>query len=85
LQQRSCRGLFKKDDVLLGDLILSFAGKAYLLLRLRNKEQVQRELERKYEGRFRNAGLVLLFDVLMALAAAAIIGLIAAVLYFLLG
>jgi len=56
-----------------------------LLLRLRNKEQVQRELERKYEGRFRNAGLVLLFDVLMALAAAAIIGLIAAVLYFLLG
>ncbi|MFD2248117.1 hypothetical protein [Pontibacter ruber] len=51
-------------------------------LRFGNKEQVQQELQRKYEGQFRNAGTVLLADTFMALAVVAIVGLIAAVLYF---
>ena len=63
------------------DAVLARAGKLYLHLRLRKKEKVERELNLKYEGRYRNAGLVLLFDLLMALAVVAVVNLIAAVIY----
>ena len=63
------------------DAVLAQAGKLYLQLRLRKRDKVERELNLKYEGQYRNAGLVLLFDLLMALAVVAVISLIAAVLY----
>ena len=63
------------------DAVLAHAGKLYLHLRLRKREKVERELNLKYEGQYRNAGLVLLFDLLMALAAVAVVSLIAIVLY----
>jgi len=53
-----------------------------LHLRFRNENILHQELRRKYSGSYRNAGIVLLFDVLMALAAVAVVALIAAVLYF---
>jgi len=66
----------------LSERILSFLGRLYLHLRFRKDKQVQQELRHKYEGAYRNAGLVVLFDMLMALAAVAIVVLIAAFLYF---
>ncbi|MCX2738836.1 hypothetical protein [Pontibacter anaerobius] len=65
-----------------GDRILEKAGRLYLHWRLRSPEKVQRELRVKYEGRYRNAGLVLLFDLLMALAVIFIVAIAATVLYF---
>ena len=64
------------------DVLLSRFGKLYLQLRLRNKAQVERELTIKYEGQYRNAGLVLLFDIFMALAVVAIVALLAIVVYY---
>ncbi|ARS34069.1 hypothetical protein [Pontibacter actiniarum] len=69
-------------EFLIGDVILVLIGKAYLYLRFRNKEKVKQELSRKYEGQFRNAGVVLLIDALMAVLIVAFVALIAAVLYF---
>ncbi|MBC5775238.1 hypothetical protein H8S95_14255 [Pontibacter sp. KCTC 32443] len=66
----------------LTDTILSRAGKLYLQLRLRNIEKIERELSIKYEGQYRNAGVMLLFDILMALAVVAVVGLVAVLLYF---
>ena len=66
----------------LGDRLLAKAGKLYLQLRLRNPEKIQRELSIKYEGQYRNAGLMLLFDVFMAVAVVAVVGLVALLLYF---
>ncbi|NEM98672.1 hypothetical protein [Pontibacter burrus] len=63
------------------DTILSQSGKLYLQLRLRDKAKVERELTIKYEGQYRNAGLMLLFDILMALGVVAIVGLVATALY----
>ena len=74
---------FKTLEFLLGEIIFSFIGRFYLYLRYRDKEKVQQELTRKYEGQYRNAGVVLLVDIFMALAVVAIVSLIAAVLYFL--
>ncbi|MCJ8166506.1 hypothetical protein MKJ04_16800 [Pontibacter sp. E15-1] len=51
-------------------------------MRWRRQERVERELQVKYEGKYKNAGLVLLFDLLMALAVATFVALLAAVLYF---
>ena len=68
-------------EFLLGDMILSFLGRAYLHLRFRKKERVQQELVKKYEGQYRNAGVVLLADVFMAFAVVALVAMIAAVLY----
>ncbi|TPE40634.1 hypothetical protein [Pontibacter mangrovi] len=65
-----------------GDRLLEKMGKLYLHWRLRHPEKVQRELRVKYEGRYRNAGLVLLFDLLMALAVVVVVAIVAAVLYF---
>ena len=64
------------------DTVLSGAGRLYLQLRLGKRERVQQELDQKYEGQYRNAGLVLLFDLLMAFAAVAVVSVIAAALYF---
>ncbi len=56
-------------------------GELYLQLRLRTPEKIERELSIKYEGQYRNAGLVLLFDVFMALAVVAAVVVLAAILY----
>ncbi|WP_242922550.1 hypothetical protein [Pontibacter liquoris] len=64
------------------DAILEGIGRRYLYLRLRNPTLVERELQQKYEGKYKNAGLVLLFDLLMALAVVAVVGIVAVVLYF---
>ncbi|WP_242927623.1 hypothetical protein [Pontibacter vulgaris] len=61
--------------------ILYFVGKLYLRLRYRNRQQVERELAVKYDNKYSNAGMVLLFDLLMALAVVAVVGLIAVALY----
>ncbi|WP_162425674.1 hypothetical protein [Pontibacter pudoricolor] len=66
----------------LTDAFLSWSGKLYLKLRFRNKAKIAHELTIKYEGQYRNVGLMLLFDVFMALAVVAIVGLLAIVLYF---
>ena len=63
------------------DAVLARAGRLYLQLRLGKKESVEQELNLKYGGQYRNAGLVLLFDLLMAMAAVAVVSVIAAVLY----
>jgi len=63
------------------DAVLARAGRLYLHLRLRKREKVEQELNLKYCGQYHNAGLVLLFDLLMALAAVAVVSLVAAVLY----
>lgn len=51
-------------------------------MRLRKQERVARELQVKYEGKYKNAGLVLLFDLFMALAVVTFVLIIAAALYF---
>ncbi|NDK57021.1 hypothetical protein [Pontibacter fetidus] len=68
--------------VRIGERLLAKTGELYLQLRLRNKSAVERELTIKYGGQYRNAGLMLLFDVLMALAVVAVVGLVTIVLYF---
>ncbi|RIJ33524.1 hypothetical protein [Pontibacter oryzae] len=64
------------------DTILEGIGRQYLHLRLRSQERVERELQVKYEGRYRNAAIVLLADIFMALAVVAFVVIIAAALYF---
>lgn len=64
------------------DTILEGIGRRYLYLRLRKQERVARELQVKYEGKYKNAGLVLLFDLFMALAVVTFVLIIAAALYF---
>jgi hypothetical protein len=66
----------------IGERLLAKTGELYLQLRLRNKTRIERELTVKYEGQYRNAGLMLLFDIFMALAVVAIVGLVALLLYF---
>lgn len=78
----SCKVAITIMDSLFDDMIPSFLGKAYLHLRFRDKEKVQQELERKYEGQFRNAGVVLLADIFMALAVVAVVSMLASLLYF---
>ena len=65
-----------------GDRLLAKAGRLYLQLRLRNQTKIERELSIKYNNQYRNVGLMLLFDVFMALAVVAIVGIVALVLYF---
>ena len=67
---------------LIGERLLAKAGKLYLWLRLRQPEKIQRELTIKYEGQYRNAGLMLLFDIFMAAAVMAIVGLVTVLLYY---
>ncbi len=67
---------------MLSEAILTFLGKAYLYLRFRNKNEVQNQLRRKYEGHFKNAGTMLLADIFMALAVVVFVALFAAMLYF---
>ena len=56
-------------------------GRLYLCRRYKAEEQVERELRTRYEGRYYNAGLVLLFDLLMAIAVVAAVALLAGLLY----
>ncbi|MFD3000804.1 hypothetical protein ACFS7Z_10565 [Pontibacter toksunensis] len=69
-------------EFVLGEAILSLLGRIYLYLRFRNKVKVQQELTRKYEGQFRNAGVVLLADIFMALAVVVVVSMLAVLLYF---
>lgn len=71
-----------KMKALVSDWLLVKTGKLYLKTRLRKPEKIERELTIKYEGQYRNAGLMLLFDVFMALAVLAIVSFLAVVLYF---
>ncbi len=64
----------------LTEALLVRMGKLHLYLRYRGG-QAERELHRKYEGQFRNAGLVLLFDLFMALAVVVVVAVVAGVLY----
>ncbi|MFD2513654.1 hypothetical protein ACFSRY_07230 [Pontibacter locisalis] len=64
-----------------GRSLLSVLGKSYLYFRFRNQEKVQQELIRKYEGRFENAGTVLLADIFMALAVVTAVTLVAGIIY----
>lgn len=66
------------------DYVLSQIGKGYLFLRFGKQEKVRQELSRKYEGVYRNAGLALLFDMLMALAVVAVVVFLAGGLYLVL-
>jgi hypothetical protein len=68
--------------VVSGEKFLEKAGKLYLKFRLRNKQKIERELLVKYEGQYRNAGLVLLFDIFMAMAVVVIVCIVALVVYF---
>ncbi|WP_266204355.1 hypothetical protein [Pontibacter kalidii] len=65
----------------LGNKLLTKAGKLYLYLRLRAPGRIKRELSVKYEGQYRNAGLMLLFDFLMALGVVAFAFVGTAILY----
>lgn len=67
----------------LGEAILLKMGKLHLYLRYRGG-QAEQALHRKYEGQLRNAGLVLLFDLLMALAVVVAVAVVAGVLYLVL-
>jgi hypothetical protein len=68
-------------NVALGNRLLAKAGKLYLYLRLRAPGKIRRELSVKYEGQYRNAGLMLLFDLLMGLGVAAFAFVGTAILY----
>ncbi|MHC2993056.1 hypothetical protein OB13_16270 [Pontibacter sp. HJ8] len=64
-----------------GEGLLVRIGRLYLAQRYKSRERVEQELHRKYEGKYRNAGLVLLFDLLMAFTVVAIVTLLAGILY----
>jgi hypothetical protein len=64
-----------------GEGLLVRIGRLYLAQRYKSRERVEQELHRKYEGQYRNAGLVLLFDLLMAFAVVAVVALLAGLLY----
>ncbi|GGG28688.1 hypothetical protein [Pontibacter amylolyticus] len=68
----------------LSEAILVRMGKLHLYLRHRGTEEAQQELHRKYEGQYRNAGLVLLFDLFMALAVVVVVAVLAGILYLVL-
>ncbi|MEJ8756014.1 hypothetical protein WG947_03335 [Pontibacter sp. H259] len=65
-----------------GDRLLAKLGRVYLHIRLRDQAKIERELTIKYNNQYRNVGLMLLFDVFMALAVLAIVGILTIVIYF---
>ncbi|MBF8961967.1 hypothetical protein I0P70_01810 [Pontibacter sp. FD36] len=65
----------------LSEAILERMGRLHLYLRYRGRVEAEQELQRKYEGQYRNAGLVLLFDLFMALAVVVVVAVLAGVLY----
>lgn len=65
----------------LSEAILVRMGRLHLYLRHKGRGEAEKELQRKYEGQYRNAGLVLLFDLLMALAVVFAVVLVAGMLY----
>lgn len=68
----------------LGEAILVRMGKLHLHLRQRGgRGTAEQELHRKYQGQYRNAGLVLLFDLFMALSVVVAVAVVAGIVYFL--
>ncbi|MBD1397935.1 hypothetical protein H9Q13_12225 [Pontibacter sp. JH31] len=65
----------------LSEAILLGMGRLHLYLRYKGEEEARQALQRKYEGQYRNAGLVLLFDILMALAVVVAVAILAGMLY----
>lgn len=65
----------------LSEAILVRMGKLHLYLRHKGSNEAKQELHRKYEGLYRNAGLVLLFDIFMALSVVVVVAVVAGVLY----
>ena len=65
----------------LGERLVARIGRLYLYRRFKAAEQVERELRTRYEGRYYNAGLALLFDLLMAIGVVIAVALLAGVLY----
>ncbi|MBX0333103.1 hypothetical protein K3G39_07625 [Pontibacter sp. HSC-14F20] len=63
----------------LSEAILVRMGKLHLYLRYKGRGE--QELHRRYEGQYRNAGLVLLFDLFMALAVVVVVAVVAGMLY----
>ena len=64
-----------------GERLVSHIGRLYLYRRYKAAEQVERELRTRYEGRYYNAGLALLFDLLMAISVVVAVALLTGVLY----
>ncbi|EJF08484.1 MULTISPECIES: hypothetical protein [Pontibacter] len=67
----------------LSEAILERMGRFHLYLRYRGRGE--QELHRKYEGQYRNAGLVLLFDLFMALAVVVVVAVLAGIVYLVAG
>jgi hypothetical protein len=65
----------------LSEAILVRMGRLHLYLRHKGAKEAEQELHRKYEGQYRNAGLVLLFDLFMALAVVVVVAVLAGILY----
>lgn len=63
------------------EAILARMGRLHLYLRHKGQGEAQQELHRKYQGQYRNAGLVLLFDIFMALAVVVVVAVVAGILY----
>lgn len=68
----------------LSEAILVGMGKLHLYLRYRGRGEAEQELHRKYEGQYRNAGLVLLFDIFMAITVVVVVAVLAGILYLVL-
>ena len=66
----------------LSESFLEWMGRLHLYLRYGAKGE--QELQRRYEGQYRNAGLVLLFDLFMALAVVVVVAVLAGILYLVL-
>lgn len=66
-----------------GEKLIAHIGRLYLYRRYKAGEQVERQLRIRYEGHYYNAGLALLFDLLMALGVVVAVALLAGVLYLL--
>jgi hypothetical protein len=67
----------------LSEALLVRMGRLHLYLRHKGRGEAQQELHRKYQGQYRNAGLVLLFDLFMALAVVVVVAIVTGILYFL--
>ncbi|SIT92430.1 hypothetical protein SAMN05444128_2845 [Pontibacter indicus] len=66
----------------LSEALLVWLGRLHLYLKYGAKGE--QELQRRYEGQHRNAGLVLLFDLFMALALVVVVAVLAGALYLVL-
>lgn len=65
--------------------MISRLGKLYLSFKFKEDAKIQAELNRKYEGEYRNVGKMLMADIFMALAVVFFVSLFAILLYLLIG